>query len=103
MSTDSESTPAEHLFDVFIVGKRKNLVLSVDAARCKGCRICVAICPHDALYMGNIRSPRGYVNPIENGRCTGCKQCVWACPDFALSVQKLDDVIAKETTEDSAE
>ncbi len=87
----------KHVFDVFIVGKRSNLVLSVNKDRCKGCKICVAVCPHDALAMGDVKSHRNVLNPVENGNCIGCQECVLACPDFALSIQKLRDVQVGET------
>jgi len=87
----------KNIYDVFIVGKRANLVLSVNKDRCKGCKICVAVCPHDALAMGDVKSHRNVVNPVENGNCVGCQECVLACPDFALSIQKLRDVQVHES------
>ncbi len=79
-------------FDVYVVGKRKDKVVAVDKGRCKGCQICVTVCPDDALYMSNEKNTRGYFYPVENGKCVACRQCVYACPDFALSIHKLEEV-----------
>ncbi len=81
-------------FDVFIVGKKRNRVFVVDRDRCKGCRICVSICPYNALEMSDKKTHRGYFYPIENGNCTACRQCLYACPDFVLSIHDLRDVTA---------
>jgi formate hydrogenlyase subunit 6/NADH:ubiquinone oxidoreductase subunit I len=98
---DVGDVQSDDRFDAYIVGKRKNRVFVVDRGRCKGCKICVSVCPYDAIYMSNQadnpnKSKRGYFYPIENTLCTACKQCVYACPDFALSVHKLEDVMLSE-------
>ncbi len=80
-------------FDVYVVGKKKDKVFAVDKGRCKGCQICVTVCPYDALYMSKEKSVRGYFFPLENGKCVACRQCVYACPDFALSIHKLEEVV----------
>ncbi len=86
-------------FDAYLVGKRSNRVFVVDRDRCKGCRICVSVCPYQALEMSREKTQRGYFFPIENGNCTACKQCLYACPDFVLSVHKLEEVtVGGETT-----
>jgi len=51
---------------------------------CKGCDICVKMCPErclglDAEQRVELRDP---------GRCTGCRLCEWLCPDFAIDVIK---------------
>ena len=98
MEVEFEYTNGEGLdWDVYPAGKRtKNMILGVNKTRCKGCSICVEICPYDALFMGDDITIRGYIFPLENGKCVGCRQCVWACPDFALTVQKLRDVAIEQ-------
>ena len=80
-------------FDAYVVGKRSNRVFVVDRDRCKGCRICVSVCPYEALAMSTDKTDRGYFYPVENGKCTACKQCLYACPDFVLSVHKVEEVV----------
>ena len=88
-----ENKQSNERFDAFIVGKNKNRVFVVDRDRCKGCKICVVVCPYDAIFMSKTKSHRGYIYPIENTKCTACKQCCLACPDFALSIHKLEKVL----------
>jgi indolepyruvate ferredoxin oxidoreductase, beta subunit len=51
---------------------------------CKGCDICVKMCPErclglDAEQLVELRKPE---------LCTGCRVCEWLCPDFAIDVIK---------------
>jgi 2-oxoglutarate ferredoxin oxidoreductase subunit delta len=63
----------------------KKIVL--DDTYCKGCNLCVTVCPKQALKPGTARSKKGYNMPAavpEN--CIGCRNCEQICPDFAISV-----------------
>ena len=88
----NEDVQSNDRYDAYIVGKKNNRVLVIDRDRCKGCKICVSVCPHDAIFMSSYKSERGYRFPIENTACIACKKCVYACPDFAISLHKLEDV-----------
>ena len=58
----------------------------VDRYLCKGCAICVDMCPHKALKMSSDVGPRGYHYPVLVGNCRGCRICEMYCPDFAICV-----------------
>jgi 2-oxoglutarate ferredoxin oxidoreductase subunit delta len=62
--------------------------VAFDEERCKGCEICVSVCPRGILYMADRRNDRGYrpaaVRDME--RCTGCAVCAQMCPDLAIEV-----------------
>ena len=51
-------------------------------AWCKGCEICVALCPKGTLEMG--RDKIAHVARPET--CTSCKLCEVWCPDFCITV-----------------
>ncbi len=53
---------------------------------CKGCGICIEICPRNALRFNGINPETGYRNPEQAGECIGCRQCMWYCPDQAIVV-----------------
>ncbi|MFO7693010.1 MAG: NADH-ubiquinone oxidoreductase-F iron-sulfur binding region domain-containing protein [Vicinamibacterales bacterium] len=53
---------------------RELLVYEIDPARCKGCGLCVAQCPSDAI-VGTPKSPHHIIAE----RCVGCGSCVDAC------------------------
>jgi 2-oxoglutarate ferredoxin oxidoreductase subunit delta len=100
---DEPEIYSDGIFDAYIVGSKSNRVFSLDRDRCKGCAICVKVCPYDAIVMSSKKTHMGYFHPIENGKCTACRECVLACPDFALSVHKLEDVKIDDDDEKSIE
>ena len=63
----------------------------IDDKRCKGCAICVAVCPQQSLSIQESYNQAGYFYPAMNPEagCTGCGACVKLCPDFAITVYKL--------------
>jgi indolepyruvate ferredoxin oxidoreductase beta subunit len=57
--------------------------LEINAAWCKGCDICVKLCPERCLTL-NAEQVAVLKNPEA---CSGCHVCEWLCPDFAISVR----------------
>ena len=53
----------------------------VNEAWCKGCEICVDICPRDVLIMQDF-----VAKVVQIDQCTGCMMCELLCPDFAIVV-----------------
>ncbi len=66
----------------------RNLEIVVRKDRCKGCELCVDICPKKILTLSNEISPRGYrpVTVTDAESCVGCDRCEWTCPDFAIYI-----------------
>lgn len=55
---------------------------------CKGCGLCVAVCPAKCLRMSTEVTDAG-VQPaevVETADCIGCLQCHTVCPDAAIEV-----------------
>jgi len=61
--------------------KNGEIGLRVIEKWCKGCVICVDMCPHDVLVMEN-----GIVKVDDIEKCTACNICELHCPDFAIVV-----------------
>jgi len=62
---------------------RDNLVLKVIPDWCKGCMICVNLCPKNVLELDED-------NKIVIARpedCIKCGQCELRCPDFAIYLE----------------
>ena len=53
---------------------------------CKGCGLCVEICPRQVLSMGGL----GKVEVVAPERCVSCGMCEMTCPDFALVVGAIE-------------
>ncbi|MHA1144250.1 MAG: 4Fe-4S binding protein [Candidatus Helarchaeota archaeon] len=66
--------------------KKKALALQFD--RCKGCGICIEICPRKILTEGKELNTKVQYPPVlvEGGVCTFCRECELICPDFALYI-----------------
>jgi len=59
-------------------GERK---IAIIPRYCKGCDICVKVCPADVLDMKDFKA---CVVNLE--ACTECLLCEVSCPDFAIEV-----------------
>ena len=57
----------------------------IERAWCKGCDICVKMCPERCLELDE----KGIVRMRAPERCTGCRLCEYLCPDFAIRVLRL--------------
>lgn len=56
--------------------------------RCKGCQICVSVCPRECLKISEEHNQAGYfvVELVSEEKCTGCGVCGEMCPDLALQI-----------------
>lgn len=52
---------------------------------CKGCGLCVEICPRQAVTINK----SGKVELTDPDKCTSCGLCELVCPDFAIIVSKI--------------
>lgn len=60
--------------------------VTVDQDRCKGCNLCVEVCPNKLFVSGGPLNAQGHrvVVMIDTPYCTACLDCVQICPDNAL-------------------
>ena len=65
--------------------------VAIDTQRCKGCELCVSVCPKGGIRMSDGFNAKGY-RPAEwfdpQGVCTGCAICATICPDTAIRVYR---------------
>ncbi|PCI34657.1 MAG: ferredoxin [Flavobacteriaceae bacterium] len=63
----------------------------VDSEICKGCEVCIPVCPEDVIRMTPQVNRKGYHYAyMENPEaCTGCTNCGIVCPDRAISVYRV--------------
>ena len=60
--------------------------VAIDIETCKGCALCVPICPPKVLEMSEAVNAKGYPYPLLHDGCTGCELCAKVCPDFCFEV-----------------
>lgn len=64
--------------------------VAIDEAACKGCELCVAVCPKGNLLMDRDRINGAGFHPAVfdfhglEGPCIGCGHCYRVCPDAAV-------------------
>ena len=59
---------------------------------CKGCGLCVSVCPKNVLELDmNIINTKGYSpsSAVRPDECIACGNCAITCPDSVISVYKL--------------
>lgn len=66
-------------------------MIYIDEKLCKGCDICIFICPVNVFESSNKLNEKGYILPIvaREDKCIKCRLCEMICPDFAIHI--LDD------------
>ena len=52
---------------------------------CKGCDICVRMCPEHCLELDSEQ----VITVARPQDCTGCRICEWLCPDYAIKLHKV--------------
>jgi len=59
----------------------------INTERCKGCGLCVTICPKNSIVISQESNQNGYF-PAQatNTDCTGCAQCAIVCPEGIIEV-----------------
>ena len=71
----------------------------INTERCKGCVLCVIVCPKKGIIISDKSNKSGYfpaqpvpsgVEGAPNADCTGCCLCALVCPDVAIEVQQDD-------------
>jgi 2-oxoglutarate ferredoxin oxidoreductase subunit delta len=72
---------------------KKAKAIVVDPKLCKGCHICISVCPHGVLKKSEVVDNRGFFLPrvVDLEACKVCTLCEMECPDFAISVASIDE------------
>ena len=59
--------------------------VDIDTELCKGCDLCVLVCPVTVLEMSSTLNKSGFRYPLLLDGCTGCEMCALICPDFCFT------------------
>ncbi|MBR3644150.1 MAG: 4Fe-4S binding protein [Parasporobacterium sp.] len=58
---------------------------------CKGCGLCVSVCPKGILELSRSRLNEKGHSPVEQTdpeKCIGCAFCAMMCPDCVITVER---------------
>lgn len=65
--------------------------VTIDYEKCKGCSMCVVVCPKKILKINKeTLNLKGY-NPVEiidRDACIGCAMCATMCPDCVITIDE---------------
>jgi len=66
--------------------------LIIDEEMCKGCGLCVSVCPRRAMGLANHINSRGFhpAAPLYLDKCTACAQCALMCPEVCITILKYE-------------
>lgn len=68
--------------------------ITIDRELCKGCYLCISVCPEQLIAISDELNQMGYCPAMsinsegESRKCTGCAMCATICPDIAIEVYR---------------
>lgn len=70
--------------------------VSFKSERCKGCSVCVAVCPKKIIFLdvSNMNSYGYYPASIKKedmDKCIACISCALMCPDGIITIDKVEE------------
>ena len=62
----------------------------VDPYYCKGCGLCISVCPKKIISFSKDINQKGYnfAQCKDQEQCIACKMCYLICPDAAIKIEK---------------
>lgn len=71
---------------------------------CKGCELCLVVCPQESLALSNSINLKGYrYAELIKDNCTGCINCALVCPDSVITVYRQPKSALKKAKAETVE
>lgn len=67
-------------------------IVTFNLDRCKGCGLCVSVCPKQILRLNEtVTNIKGYYpcGIIDQDQCIACGNCARICPDSVITVERI--------------
>ncbi len=74
--------------------KKKRGKIEIDRELCKGCYLCISVCPQEVIITSEKSNQKGYfpAEYLSDGNkgktCIACSLCAIICPDVAIEVYR---------------
>ncbi len=61
-----------------------------DQELCKGCSLCLSVCPKNIIKLADNLNAKGYrsATVIEQDKCISCMACGIICPDGVITIYR---------------
>ena len=71
---------------------KARLTVTVNEEFCKGCGLCVSVCPRHALALAGRIDAHGFhpAHLEDQEGFTGCGQCALLCPDACFTITRSE-------------
>jgi 2-oxoglutarate ferredoxin oxidoreductase subunit delta len=76
----------------------------IDNDKCKGCGLCVTVCPKNVLEISEKINSKGYFPAYQAHAedCIHCALCATMCPDVAITINEIvEEATAKKKMEEN--
>ncbi|MFH1715167.1 MAG: 4Fe-4S dicluster domain-containing protein [Elusimicrobiota bacterium] len=72
-----------------MVVKERIISIKAHSTRCKGCALCIDVCPKKILKLSNDLNEKGYhyIVITDADECIGCGACYTVCPDCVFEIK----------------
>ncbi len=61
--------------------------IRLSTKRCKGCYLCVSVCPTKAISPSGDLGEKGYETVVvDQEKCIQCGSCYRMCPDYVFEI-----------------
>ena len=74
--------------------KTKTGKIIIDQELCKGCYLCISVCPQKLITIYDKLNQKGYHPAMftekgkDDKKCIACAMCAVMCPDIAIEVYR---------------
>lgn len=85
-------SPVANTMDDIMKKKSSKGSIKIDRELCKGCHLCIEVCPNNNIQISTKLNQKGYYpahfEQTEENPCIACAQCAVICPDIAIEVYR---------------
>ena len=72
---------------------KRRFRLEFNKDKCKGCELCISVCPKKILTLDGVVNAKGYrpAGVANQAECIGCQSCAMMCPDLCITILELEE------------